>query len=772
MDYIPMLVFCFISFLIVRTATPTDTINTAQFIRDGDTIVSAGGTYELGFFSPGKSKSRYLGIWYGKISVQTAVWVANRETPLNDSSGVVRLTNEGLLVLLNRSGSIIWSSNTSTPARNPVAQLLDTGNLVVKEEGDNNMENSLWQSFDYPGNTLIPGMKVGRNIKTGMDWYVTSWKSPDDPSRGNITGILVPEGYPELLLLEDSKPKHRAGPWNGLQFSGMPQVKPNPVYIFEFVYNEKEIYYTEQLHNSSRHWRVVLSQSGDIQHLLWIEQTQSWFLYETGNTDNCERYALCGANGICSINNSPVCNCLNGFVPKVPRDWDKTDWSSGCVRKTALNCSSDGFRKLRGLKMPETRKSWFSRTMNLEECKNTCLKSCSCTAYTNLDIRDGGSGCLLWFNDLIDMRTFFQNEQEIFIRMAASEVGNLQRRSNNKDLKEELELPFFNIDELACATNNFSVSNKLGQGGFGPVYKGTLTDGREIAVKRLSKNSRQGLDEFKNEVKHIVKLQHRNLVRLLGCCIERDENMLVYELLPNKSLDFYIFDETRSLLLDWPKRYNIINGIARGLLYLHQDSRLRIIHRDLKTSNILLDYEMNPKISDFGLARSFGENETEANTNKVAGTYGYISPEYANYGLYSLKSDVFSFGVLALEIVGGYRNRGFRHPDHHLNLIGHAWILFKQGRPLELAAGSKVETPYLSEVLRSIHVGLLCVQENPEDRPNMSYVVLMLGNEDELPQPKQPGFFTERDLVEASYSSSESKLPSANVCSVSVLEAR
>jgi len=194
-------------------------------------IVSAGGTYELGFFSPGKSRNRYLGIWYGKISVQTAVWVANRETPLNDSSGVVRLTNQGLLVLLNRSGSIIWSSNTSTPARNPVAQLLDTGNLVLKEEGDNNMENSLWQSFDYPGNTLILGMKVGRNIKTGMDWYVTSWKSPDDPSRGNITGILVPEEYPELLLLEDSKPKHRAGPWNGLQFSGMAQVKPNHVYI-------------------------------------------------------------------------------------------------------------------------------------------------------------------------------------------------------------------------------------------------------------------------------------------------------------------------------------------------------------------------------------------------------------------------------------------------------------------------------------------------------------------------------------------------------------
>jgi len=218
----------------------------------------------------------------------------------------------------------------------------------VKEEGDNNMENSLWQSSDYPGNTLLPGMKVGRNIITGMDWHLTSWKSPDDPSRGNISIILIPDGYPEDAVLEDSNVKYRGGPWNGLGFSGLPRLKPNPVYTFEFVFNDKEIFLRENLLNNSRNWRVVLSQSGDIQHLLWIEQTQSWFLYETGNTDNYKRYALCCANGICSINNSPVCNCLNGFVPKVPRDWDKTYWSSGCVRKTALNCSRYGFRKLRG----------------------------------------------------------------------------------------------------------------------------------------------------------------------------------------------------------------------------------------------------------------------------------------------------------------------------------------------------------------------------------------------------------------------------------------
>jgi hypothetical protein len=267
-------------------------MHTTQPIRDGDSIVSAGGTYELGFFSPGKSRNRYLGIWYCKISVLTPVWVANRETPLNDSSGVVMLTNQGLLVLLNRSGSIIWSSNTSAPARNPVAQLLDSGNLFVKEEGDNNMENSLWQSFDYPGNTLIPGSKLGRNRITGMDWHLTSWKSSDDPSRGNISIILVPEGYPEYAAVEDSKVKYRGGPWNGLGFSGLPRLKPNPIYTFEFVFNDKEIFYRETLVNNSTHWRAVATQNGDLQLLLWMEQTQSWFLYATVNTDtSCTKFS-------------------------------------------------------------------------------------------------------------------------------------------------------------------------------------------------------------------------------------------------------------------------------------------------------------------------------------------------------------------------------------------------------------------------------------------------------------------------------------------------
>ncbi|PNX99859.1 G-type lectin S-receptor-like serine/threonine-protein kinase, partial [Trifolium pratense] len=308
-----------------------------------------------------------------------------------------------------------------------------------------------------------------------------------------------------------------------------------------------------------------------------------------------------------------------------------------------------------------------------------------------------------------------------------------------EDDGQAVDIPHFHLESILDATNNFASANKLGQGGFGPVYKGKFQGGQEIAVKRLSSCSGQGFEEFKNEVVLIAKLQHRNLVRLL----------------------------------DWDMRFKIILGIARGLLYLHEDSRLRIIHRDLKASNILLDEEKNPKISDFGLARIFGGKDTVANTERVVGTYGYMSPEYALDGHFSVKSDVFSFGVVVLEIISGKRNTGFYQVEHELSLLGYAWHLWKVGRALDFMDQTLCETCKADECLKCVNIGLLCLQEDPNERPNMSNVVFMLGSESNtLPTPKEPAFVIRRCPSSRASTSSKMETFSRNELTVTLENGR
>ncbi|XP_019057215.1 PREDICTED: putative cysteine-rich receptor-like protein kinase 35 isoform X2 [Tarenaya hassleriana] len=322
------------------------------------------------------------------------------------------------------------------------------------------------------------------------------------------------------------------------------------------------------------------------------------------------------------------------------------------------------------------------------------------------------------------------------------------RRRSYRALELETQSLQFDFKTVEAATSKFSKNNMLGRGGFGEVYKGTLPNGTEIAVKRLSKTSGQGDQEFKNEVVLVARLQHRNLVRLLGFCLEGEEKILVYEFVPNKSLDYFLFDRTKRNRLDWRTRCKIIGGIARGILYLHQDSRLTIIHRDLKASNILLDADMNPKISDFGMARIFGMDQTRANTGRIVGTYGYISPEYAMHGQFSMKSDVYSLGILVLEIISGKMNSNFHQTDGTaVNMVTHAWKLWKDGSPLELVDPTIGESYESNEVTRCIHIALLCVQEDPADRPAMSTIILMLtSNTITLPVPRQPGFLFQSRL--------------------------
>ncbi|XP_020541164.1 cysteine-rich receptor-like protein kinase 25 isoform X1 [Jatropha curcas] len=328
---------------------------------------------------------------------------------------------------------------------------------------------------------------------------------------------------------------------------------------------------------------------------------------------------------------------------------------------------------------------------------------------------------------------FFRRKR---LKKRSSRIDELLDRSKFSNI-ESLQ---FSLSTVKAATNNFSPDNKLGEGGFGAVYKGTLPNGQEIAAKRLSKCSGQGAEEFKNEIESVTKLQHRNLVRLLGLCFEGEEKILVYEFVPNRSLDYILFDAGKKDQLDWSRRYKIIVGIARGLLYLHEDSRLRIIHRDLKASNVLLDGDMNPRISDFGTARIFGVDQIEGSTKRIVGTYGYMSPEYVTFGNFSVKSDVFSFGVLVLEIISSKRNSSSKI-ECGRGLLDTAWRQWSQGTPVELMDPALKESCSVNEVIRGVHIGLLCVQEDMEDRPTMARVVAMLTSDTtSLPMPQQPAF--------------------------------
>ncbi|XP_021745627.1 putative receptor-like protein kinase At4g00960 [Chenopodium quinoa] len=325
----------------------------------------------------------------------------------------------------------------------------------------------------------------------------------------------------------------------------------------------------------------------------------------------------------------------------------------------------------------------------------------------------------------------------------------LKETSNSRTFYDDME-DIRNIESLRyefstikTATDNFSKDSKLGMGGFGEVYKGRLENGKEIAVKRLSESSEQGTLEFKNEVLLVAKLQHRNLVKLLGFCLSEKEKILIYEFLPNLSLDRFLYDPLKRASLDWNTRFKIIIGIARGLLYLHEDSRLKIIHRDLKSSNVLLDKAMDAKISDFGLAKLFKVDQTQGDTKRIIGTYGYMAPEYAIAGQFSVKSDVYSFGVIVLEVVTGQRNNIFGRQQHEEGLLHRAWRLWNDEAVLELVDPSLENNFSVEEVNMCIHIGLLCVQEDATKRPRMTSVVAALNGQSViLPLPNTPHFLT------------------------------
>ncbi|XP_039070630.1 G-type lectin S-receptor-like serine/threonine-protein kinase RKS1 isoform X1 [Hibiscus syriacus] len=813
MNTVKWLLRILLIFLLSHFSFSADTITQHHFIKDNnnEVIVSGGKIFALGFFSPGSSRNRYVGIWYYQIPGKTVVWVANRDNPVKDTSGILRIDGRGNLVLFQGNQTLpVWSTNISIAgARNSYAQILDSGNLVLIH--NDTRKAVLWQSFGYPTNTWLSFMKIGFNLRTGLNQAYTSWKSPDDPGVGNYSFRMNPGVSPQMVFYKGSVPLWRSGTWTGQRWSGIPQMTNNFIFNDSFVNTDDEVSFSSDAKNASIITRWVTNETGVVQRIIWNNKARRWIFLPIPK-EQCDFYGHCGPNGYCNPYLGDFeCTCFPGFEPKSHEAWIVRDRTGGCVRKRDVSMcgNGEGFVKFPHVKVPDTSAhALVDMSIGLKQCEEKCLRNCSCMAYASANSEtNGGVGCLTWHGDLMDARAYTETGQDLFIRVDKNDLarytkkGLIQKKGvlaaiiissaivflilvaflrclvrrkrreartrTNKNIfsfttrtslyfedslgeKETDEsgrngdLPFFSLRTIAVATNNFSSDNKLGQGGFGPVYKGVLLNGKEIAVKRLSKHSGQGVQEFKNEILLIAKLQHRNLVRMLGCCIEGEEKMLIYELLPNKSLDSIIFDESKISMLDWKKRFEIICGIARGMLYLHQDSRLRIIHRDLKASNVLLDATMNPKISDFSMARIFGEDQTEGDTKRVVGTYGYMSPEYAMQGHFSIKSDVYSFGVLLLEIITGKRISSYFPDSPSLNLVGHVWELWKEDKAMEVVDPALGDSYSTDEILNCIQIGLLCVQEHATHRPTMAVVVSMLSNEATLPSPEQPAFIEKK----------------------------
>lgn len=441
------LLLCFSSLMIIITyAQPQrerDTITPDEPMNGTGSLVSSSGYFRLGFFTPGSRKSLYLGLWYNNIAVKTVVWVANRQNPIlpelssngsREGGVLLRLDANGTLLLTNDNGTVIYwhSEGAGSPSggtTGPVAQLQDNGNLQVLDRGGGN--SILWQSFDYPSDTLLPGMKMGVDVRTGLDRRLIGWKSDDDPAPGDFSMGMDVHGVPQVILTgAGGRWLWRTGPWNGQRFSGIPEMKTYDMFRFSFVSDpSREVYYQYTTSNASIISRLIVNSSGIAQRLVWIEGTGAWNPFWFAPKDQCDNVSPCGPFGVCDPNNAPICTCLQGFRPKSPQDWYLRDGTDGCVRVTPTDCTNgtDGFVVVGGAKLPDTKNATVvgKGSMGLDQCRAECLRNCSCTAYAAADITVpyGQSGCIIWTTELTDLRVYANGGQDLYVRLAAKDLG-------------------------------------------------------------------------------------------------------------------------------------------------------------------------------------------------------------------------------------------------------------------------------------------------------------------------------------------------------------
>ncbi|KAL5731120.1 non-specific serine/threonine protein kinase [Ranunculus cassubicifolius] len=513
--------FLWIHFSNFNFCSAIETISQAQLITDSEFITSSSQTFKLGFFNPVNTTNRYVGIWYSSPPGEPQVfWVANRENPLTDSSGAITIHTDGNLVILDGRQRIIWTTNVSATANTSQAELLETGNLVLK---DVSSDSILWQSFEHPTNTLIQDMRFGVNTKTGVKQVFTSWKSESDPSTGNFLMELQPLNIPQIVLWKGTQRHWRSGPWDSRVFTGVDGMYSEYGNGIDLVQDDEEgdTYVILSYVKKPLFVRYVLNTLGQIRETIFDEGENRWIEDFVAPLNVCEFYGKCGPFGLCNSLGNPICSCFRGYEPNSIDEWNNGNWSSGCVKRTPLRCqrnstngaerTDDGFLKYQRIKVPDF--VIRGRGRDLQSCEQNCLMNCSCTAYTYAS----GVGCIWWDGDLIDTQKFSTDGLDLYVRVPSSELDMKKQNlkvittvivlgglivvslcvyilwrcksgkrgkyievvfGKNDRMKEysdseklDPELPIFKYEMLSVATDDFSLANKLGEGGFGSVYK-------------------------------------------------------------------------------------------------------------------------------------------------------------------------------------------------------------------------------------------------------------------------------------------------------------
>ncbi|RCV15497.1 hypothetical protein SETIT_3G060400v2 [Setaria italica] len=774
-----------------------DTLAAGKALAIGDKLVSRNGKFALGFFqlrhsvagNAVSSPGWYLGIWFNKIPVCTTVWVANRDKPIAESdlnTTQLRISGDGNLIIfaLNKNTSTesrLWFTEVANSTDTSISAVLNnTGNFALVQKTPSSGE-PLWQSFDYPTDVGLPTAKIGRNKVTGFNWSFVSKKSLIDPGFGSYSIELSIDGAQRLASRSSPSVVYWSWTSGGLALDGLMDSDPRtkglkPTYQD----NDEEVYFSYTITNESASVFVPIDISGQLKLNVWSQAKETWETVYAQPSDFCIAPAVCGPFTVCNGNSRPLfCDCMETFSQKSPLDWELGDRRGGCSRNTPLHCitsnksqtsSSDVFHPIPKVTLPGNPRSIEDATTQ-SNCEEACLNDCSCTAYSY-----DNSKCSVWHGELLNVNMDdgigIFSQDVLYLRLAATDFQSLSKNNKRKprviiaasivsfgllmlmllllvwrnrfkrfnaslhDIPGSGGIIAFRYTDLVHATKNFS--ERLGGGGFGSVFKGVLSESTTIAVKRLD-GARQGEKQFRAEVSSIGLIQHINLVKLIGFCCEGDKRLLVYEHMPNGSLDAHLF-KSDAIILNWSTRYQIAIGVARGLCYLHQSCRECIIHCDIKPENILLDASFAPKIADFGMAAFVGREFSRVLTT-FRGTVGYLAPEWLSGVAITPKVDVYSFGMVLLEIISEKRNAlevNSKSSYDAAYFPVQAISKLHEG-DLQSLVDPQLHGDFdLEEAERVCKVAFWCIQDNECDRPTMGEVVRALEGLQELNMPPMP----------------------------------